>query len=86
VTQRGTAGSRYAAAITELQAAYVDLAAIDRVLSSNNKNLCNPVPTFTAESPHGVPEILRHQVYAAAAGGRWEDLVRARVETLLAGF
>jgi hypothetical protein len=87
LTQRGTAGSRYAAAVTELQAAYIDLAAIDRVLGANNSKLANPVPTFPAESPQGVPDILLHQVYAPSPGtSRWGDLVDARVKQLLAGF
>jgi hypothetical protein len=87
LTQRDTAGSRYAAAVSELQAAYVDLAAIDRVLASGNTKLCHPVPTFGSSSPEGVPEVLRHQVYAAGPGSaRWEDLVKARVAQLIAGF
>ncbi|WLA78815.1 hypothetical protein [Bradyrhizobium elkanii] len=87
LTQRDTAGSRYAAAITELQAAYVDLAAIDRVLSSGNPKLCHPVSTFVSHTPEGVPEILRHPTFAADPGdSRWADMVQARVAQLMAGF
>lgn len=64
-TQRATAGARYAAAVAELHAALVDLAALDGVL--NNAAVTpagsQPTPTFN-DPPDSLPWPFCHPVYA----------------------
>ena len=57
LTQRSTAGSRYQAALVELRAALVDLAALDATVANRNLNSGSsaPVRTFAA-----LPDSLDH--------------------------
>jgi hypothetical protein len=61
VEKRNAAGERYAAAVTELRAAFVDLSALDR--------LCE-APSF-GPAPEVVP--LRHPTFAPNVSGAFVD-------------
>jgi hypothetical protein len=82
LTHRATAGARYAAAVTELRAAFADLAAIDRLLS-NQRVAYGTLPTF---GQHPDPISFRHPVYAPNVGGTFEDDVRAAYATRYAAW
>ena len=73
-----TAGARYAAALDEFLAAFVDLAAIDAALSNGNvdKHRSDPVRTFVriierhevahpVFAPHDAPHLVHDAVIAA---------------------
>jgi len=66
--KRNAAGDRYALAVSELRAAFVDLSALDR--------LCG-APSFGM--PPNVIE-LRHPTYAPNVSGSFTDGVAAAVE------
>lgn len=65
-TARAAAGARYAAAITELEAAFIDLAAYDIALNNNNvvkQGGLVKAPSFDASYQPGITGIhgsLRH--------------------------
>jgi hypothetical protein len=61
VKKRDAAGKRYAAAVSELRAAFVNLSAVDRLLSA---------PSF-GPPPDIVP--LRHPSYAPDVSGSFTD-------------
>ena len=65
--KRNAAGDRWAAAVVELRAAFVDLAALDR--------LCQ-APSFGAP-PEVVP--LRHPTFAPNISGSFTDGVAAAI-------
>lgn len=84
---RATAGARYAAAITELQAAYADLAGIDAAL--NNASLAGrnggPVPTFRGDADR-IPWEFRHPVYSPTEGSSLIAARDAKRASVLATF
>jgi hypothetical protein len=88
IAARATAGTRYLAAVQELRAAYVDLAAIDRALDNRNLGIQDaaqlPVRTFNGAVQEGVPFSLRHPIYAADSGDSWESDVVSSFVTKLA--
>ena len=59
--KRNAAGKRYAAAVSELRAAFVDLSALDRLLSA---------PSF-GPAPDVVP--FRHPTFAPDVSGSFTD-------------
>jgi hypothetical protein len=65
--KRNAAGKRYAAAVSELRAAFVDLSALDRLLSA---------PSF-GPPPDIVP--LRHPTFAPDVGGSFTDGVAGAI-------
>ena len=75
VAHRETAGARYVAAVTELRAAFGDLAAIERLLS---------VATFGGPQPDPIP--LRHPTYLPNLGGTFEDDICAAFAPRSAAF
>jgi hypothetical protein len=66
--KRNAAGDRWAAAVTELRAAFTDLAALDRLLGA---------PSF-GPPPEVVP--LRHPTYLPDLSGSFVDGVTAAIE------
>ncbi len=79
---RATAGARYAAAVAELHASLVDLAALDRTLDNSNINPGGhrPIRTF-GHLPKNLGG-LEHQEFAPAPlGGNWHDEVRQAAES-----
>lgn len=78
------AGARYAKALLELEAAWVDLCAHDMALENRNV----PVGPTHVRSFYAVPDStpwpLRHQVFAPAAELNWQDASRARGNELIA--
>lgn len=87
---RATAGARYAAAITELQASLIDLAALERVLSNRAVSAALPasqVPVQTiAEIPQTLPTGLRHGVYAPAYPSNLHQGIDTAAAAYLAAF
>lgn len=89
LTDRATAGARYAAAVVELKAAYVGLAAIDMALGNAN------VPTPTAQKPvrrfgepvegtlDALPPELVHPVYVPARTFAWRKDIIAAAEPII---
>ena len=79
ITQRATAGSRYANAVAELQASLIDLAALDRVLEAVGGT--KPIRTFAVTTDE-LPWHLVHPEFAPRAPLSLQASVRARGETL----
>lgn len=89
LADRGTAGARYAAAIVELKAAYIGLAAIDMALGNSN------VPTPAAQKPvrrfgepvegtlDALPPELVHPVYVPARTFAWRKDIIAAAEPII---
>lgn len=67
VQKRNAAGDRYAAALVELRAAFVDLSALDRLLAA---------PSF-GPPPEVVP--FRHPTFAPAISGSFTDDIPAAI-------
>lgn len=66
-TKRDTAGARYATALAELKAAYIDLSALDRTLA--NRNVDPDGDIFQSFYSGGVEQVrasLTHPTYAPA--------------------
>ncbi len=86
-TARATAGSRYAAAIVELRAALVDLAALDGALSNGNVD-----PGFLDHATCGLPKIpptlsaFEHKEFAPSLRDNLHDQIRASLTSYLEGF
>jgi hypothetical protein len=62
ISAQAKAGERYSAAVEELHAAFVDLAAIEGALSNANSGHGDYVPTFSALVQNAGP--FAHPVYA----------------------
>ncbi|WP_131522928.1 hypothetical protein [Nitrobacter sp. Nb-311A] len=91
LTSRATAGTRYAAAITELRAAYVDLAALDGALRNKNFGVGDTAAGIGASDGFNgrLPEIplsLRHGTYASDPLGAIDNDVDAQTLTYLAAL
>lgn len=88
---RATAGARYSAAITELRAAYVDLAALDGALRNQNFGVgdtdagIGPSEGFNGRLPE-IPLSLRHGTYASGALGAIDNDVDAQTQAYLAAL
>jgi hypothetical protein len=79
-SQRATAGATYAAAVTGLHAAMVNLAALDQALDqvtghSGSIKSFGPLPS---------PLDFRHPVFAPNVGGHWQTDVANRRNEILA--
>ncbi|WP_095201646.1 hypothetical protein [Mesorhizobium carmichaelinearum] len=78
------AGRRYATALLELEAAFIDLAGHDRALENQNVPVGpTPVRGFFGH-PDSRPWPLRHAEFAPGAGSNWQDESRARGDALIA--
>lgn len=75
-TARATAGSRYSAALSELQAALVDLAALDAALANKNIN-----PGFLEHATYGIRKLppslydFEHAEFAPSLRARLADQI-----------
>jgi hypothetical protein len=87
---RAAAGADYAAAVTALRAAVIELAGIDRALDCNNSGLSGalrPVQTFSElGNTAGWAQLLRHPVYRPQGVAPVLDEVVARANQLLASL
>jgi hypothetical protein len=80
------AGERYAAAIAELHAAFVDLAAIDGALANGNSGHGDYVPTFGPVMAQNAG-IFSHPVYAPVdAGFCWLNEATAKRNEIIHKF
>jgi hypothetical protein len=61
---RTTAGARYVAAVAELHAAFVDLAAIEGALANGNVDYSEDVITFGPALPQNISNLFAHPIYA----------------------
>jgi hypothetical protein len=87
LTNRDAAGARYAASLTELRAAYIDLAAHDKALLNRHVGSPSQIATFSGtQAQEGVPVGLRHPDYAPAADGAWDHEVEAQAGAYLAAL
>lgn len=85
---RAAAGTRYAAAIAELEASYIELASFDRALNNANviKMTAHPTgyPTF-AEFPEvadNIPRPLRHPQFGTYSND-WRGSITSATEQLI---
>jgi hypothetical protein len=79
---RAVAGATYADAIERLRAAYVELAALDLALISQNGGRPDAAPTF-GQLPQN-PGPFEHPIFAKTNHAVcWRDLVVARRDALL---
>jgi uncharacterized SAM-dependent methyltransferase len=78
---RAQAGARYAAAVEELRAAYVDLAGIDAAINNGNIAHAN-VATFRGDADR-LPHEFRHPEFYPEAGDSLRDALHARRDELL---
>lgn len=90
-TARAASGTRYAAAIAELEAAYIELAAYDRALNNANviKMSTSPTayPTYS-EFPGGaasIPGPLRHPQFGTYSLD-WRGQINATADQLIASL
>ncbi|MER8564268.1 hypothetical protein NKH85_04910 [Mesorhizobium sp. M0924] len=78
------AGTRYASALAELQASFIDLAGHDMALDNKNVPVGpTPVRSFVG-IPDSIPWPLRHAYFAPDGGMNWQDASRARGNELIA--
>lgn len=86
LSARAAAGARYAAAITELQDAYVDLHATDKLLQNDRVRL--PAMQLPVRTFHGFPQVLdqafSHPVFAPDVARNLDRLVDQAFQTKLA--
>lgn len=75
---------RYAAAVTELRAAYGELGAIERWLTNKNVGGLASVGMFGPARPD--PISLRHPIAAPTVGGSFEDDIQAALTTIKAAW
>jgi hypothetical protein len=91
LASRASAGARYASAITEMRAAYVDLAALDGALRNKNFGVGDAnggigfSEGFNGRLPE-IPLVLRHGTYASGALGAIDNEVDTRTLTYLAAL
>jgi hypothetical protein len=81
---RATAGSRYAAAVAELEASLVDLAALDAALSNHNIPAGGEQRTLK-KLPESLA-MLEHDEFAPSLRTRLADEVRVARDTYISGF
>lgn len=85
ITYRNKAGERYAEAIAELHAAFMDLAAVDGALANSHSGHPEVVRTFGPLHPN--LGLFAHPVFAPdVAIGLWSDEVREKRDALIATF
>jgi hypothetical protein len=90
LSARATAGARYEAALEELYAAYVDLAALDEPVMNANVarfHTTFPVRTFVQDPFVGTPLTLRHPTYpSSVSSASWSPAILTAHNTYLAAF
>jgi hypothetical protein len=81
ISQRVTAGTRYANAVTELFAAMVDLGALDRTIENYRAGLGLPQPSFVGDL-QDLPRMLAHPLFAPSVPDRARlmDQIRAQAD------
>ncbi|WOS62168.1 hypothetical protein [Sinorhizobium fredii] len=80
-TMRAAAGARYAAAVAELQGAYVDLAGIEAAINNGNVPV-RAVATFRGDADR-IPHEFRHPNFYPEAGDSLRDAWAARRDHLI---
>jgi hypothetical protein len=85
ITNQTKAGERYAAAIAELHAAFIELAAIDATLDNGHSGHPDVVRSFGPLHPN--LGLFAHPVFAPdVTVGAWSDEVREKRDALIASF
>ncbi|GEC30515.1 hypothetical protein N181_09820 [Sinorhizobium fredii USDA 205] len=79
---RAEAGQRYAAAVAELRAAYVDLAGIEAAINNGGVPV-HPVATFRGDADR-IPWEFRHPSFYPESGDSLRDAWAARRDHLIA--
>jgi hypothetical protein len=79
---RDQSGTRYAAAVAELHAAWVDLAGIDQMLENGHFKTHQPVMSF-GSNPDTFKLLLIHPIYCPNVGVNWVDEIHARRDALV---
>lgn len=86
ITAQATAGARYAAAIEELHAAFVDLAAIDAALDNGHSGNLEIVRSFGPLLPVNI-SLFAHPIFAPdVTVGLWPSEVNEKRDALIATF
>lgn len=83
VAQRQAAGKRYAAAVSDLHAALVELAALDALAPSGTP--ADSLNSFAASQPESLPE-LRHREFVPSVPTKIRAAVTARRAELRANL
>lgn len=78
---RSVAGARYAAAVAELWASYVDLSSIDAAINNGNIPV-PPVATFRGDADR-IPHEFRHPAFYPEGGESLKDARTERFNLLL---
>jgi hypothetical protein len=88
LTQRETAGARYALAVAELHAAWTDLAGIDAALTSSRVSTSAAQIRTFGSNPDDFKLLLEHPVYGPklSGSGSWSDEAATRRNALVSGF
>lgn len=82
---REAAGARYAAAVDELAAAIIELAAIDVALRNSNSDECDPhLRSFGGNLPQIFPIELRHPDFSPGPGPNLAHAVGTRADRIIA--
>ena len=85
LAEQAAAGARYSAAVAELRAAWIGLAAIERALG-NAHVAGRSVPTFHGDTPDLPPSRLLHPRFAPDVGARWSDEADRRRDEIVHSF
>jgi hypothetical protein len=86
IATQAKAGKRYAAAVAELQEAFVDLAAIDGALANANSGWPHAVPTFGPVWPQNLG-VFAHPIFAPIDPARcWTEEFKAARDALVNHF
>ena len=86
IAHRATAGARYAAAVAELKASYIDLDAIERALCSGKAAYTQSLAGFGGKRPWENIEQLQHTTYLPTVRGDWESDIKTAVAAKIAAF
>lgn len=87
IAARAAAGARYTAAVTELKASLIDLAALDRAFDNWCVSRGGPAHIRTFASIRENLGDLAHQEFAPAPLGRnWNDEVREATNAYVENF
>jgi hypothetical protein len=86
ISNQAKAGERYAAAVTEFHAAFVELAAIDAALDNGHSGHPEIVRSFGPLVPINLG-LFAHPIFAPdVTVGLWSDEVREKRDALIASF
>ena len=85
ISTQAKAGERYAAAVAEFHAAFVDIAAIDAAFDNVHIGHGEIVRTFGPLHPNN--GLFAHPIHAPAVTvGLWSDEVREKRDAIIASF